>query len=388
MVKDPFGLLVVFSGIVLLALFLSRKFTFARKLSPVILILTISAVFSNLGIVSDEANFCGLVIGFAVPFAVCLVLFKVKLSEFKYTGLAMFVAFAVASMGTLVGVVLATISLNPLLERLIGPDGWKLAGPFAGTYIGGSLNFFALWEGLDIGNPDLFAAANAVDNLIAFPAFLFLLTVPEMLMRFYPEAKIWKTSQLDLAEYNQQSKPTEMRIFDIAALSFMALVVMFVSGWIKDGLLAEYMPKLPTILLITTFALIIAQFKFTSRLEGAMELGNLCFYMFFVAVGIRIDVKSALLLAPVLFIFAGIILATHLLFVFGLGRLLRLDSRVLAVASIAAKSGPASVMAITTVKKWKHLMLPGISVALLGYAVGNYLGFGVAYLLKFILGAG
>ena len=26
----------------------------------------------------------------------------------------------------------------------------------------GSLNFFALWEGLEVGDPDLFAAANAV----------------------------------------------------------------------------------------------------------------------------------------------------------------------------------------------------------------------------------
>ena len=32
--------------------------------------------------------------------------------------------------------------------------------------------------------------------------------------------------------------------------------------------------------------------------------------------------------------------------------------------------------------KWRPLILPGIIVGLLGYAVGNYVGFGVAYVVR------
>ena len=56
------------------------------------------------------------------------------------------------------------------------------------------------------------------------------------------------------------------------------------------------------------------------------------------------------------------------------------------IASAAAKSGPPSVVALANVHGWKHLLLPGVAMGLLGYAVGNYLGFAAAYMLKALLG--
>ncbi len=58
----------------------------------------------------------------------------------------------------------ATIALVPFLCDVLGDAAWKIAGPHTGTYIGGSVNFLALWTGIEINNPDLLAAANAVDN--------------------------------------------------------------------------------------------------------------------------------------------------------------------------------------------------------------------------------
>jgi len=40
----------------------------------------------------------------------------------------------------------------------------------------------------------------------------------------------------------------------------------------------------------------------------------------------------------------------------------------------------------TNVHGWKNLVLPGMAMGLLGYAVGNYLGFATAYVLKALLG--
>jgi uncharacterized membrane protein len=39
-------------------------------------------------------------------------------------------------------------------------------------------------------------------------------------------------------------------------------------------------------------------------------------------------------------------------------------------------------LAVAVSREWRGLILPGIIVGLLGYAVGNYLGFGVAFLLR------
>jgi len=70
------------------------------------------------------------------------------------------------------------------------------------------------------------------------------------------------------------------------------------------------------------------------------------------------------------------------LVVFGIGRVARMDVGSLAVASQAAVGGPSSALAVAVSREWKGLVLPGIIVGLLGYALGDYLGFGVAYLLK------
>ena len=70
-----------------------------------------------------------------------------------------------------------------------------------------------------------------------------------------------------------------------------------------------------------------------------------------------------------------------------MGKLLKLDIKVLAVAAVAAKLGPSSVIALTNSKNWNKLALPGIAVGLLGYAIGNYIGFAGAYFLKFLLGS-
>jgi uncharacterized membrane protein len=43
-------------------------------------------------------------------------------------------------------------------------------------------------------------------------------------------------------------------------------------------------------------------------------------------------------------------------------------------------------MAIAVSRGWPALVLPGIAVGLLGYALGNYAGFGIAYLVRGILG--
>ena len=50
-------------------------------------------------------------------------------------------AFVLASIGTALGVVIATLVLDPFLTDILAGNAWKLAGPYTGTFIGGSLNF-------------------------------------------------------------------------------------------------------------------------------------------------------------------------------------------------------------------------------------------------------
>jgi uncharacterized membrane protein len=385
MIEDIYQLTAVFLGVVLLAVWLDSRYDWARKISPVVMILFLAGLLSNVGLIANRTPFYEALADFTVPFAVCLILFTVNLADLKRVGGPLLAAFAIACAGTAIGALTAGLLLDPQLAKILGADTWKLAGPFTGTYTGGSLNFFALWDGLEIGNPDLFAAANAVDNLTLFPLFALWVMVPTWMGRWYPVANFWGTIGEDATADREPTAKTELRIPDVVALTFTALAIMAVSDLIKARLIADLMPSFPTILIVTTLALILAQFRFIGRLQGAYEFGNLSFYLFFCAVGAMINVKMAIILSPILFLYVMIVIVVHMVSVYGVGRLLRLDIKILTIASAAAKTGPPSVIALANVHGWKTLVLPGVAMGLLGYAIGNYLGFAAAHVMKALL---
>jgi uncharacterized membrane protein len=386
MIEDTYQLTAIFLGVVLLSVWLDSKYAWARKISPVVMILFLAGVLSNIGLITSRSPFYEALAGFTVPFAVCLILFTVNLGDLKRVGGPLLAAFAIACAGTMIGALTAGLLLNPQLVEIVGQDAWKLAGPFTGTYTGGSLNFFAMWNGLQIGNPDLFAAANAVDNLTLFPLFALWIMAPTLLGRWYPVARFWGPIGEDVNAEEETEEPPELRILDVVALAFAGLAIMAVSDLIKTRWIADLMPSFPTILIVTTLALILAQFRFMRRLQGSFEIGNLSFYLFFCAVGAMINVKMAIVLSPILFLYVMVMIVVHMVSVYGVGRLFRLDIRILTIASAAAKTGPPSVIALANVHGWKTLVLPGVAMGLLGYAVGNYLGFAAAYMMKALLG--
>ncbi len=386
MINNPTHLLAIFLGLILLSVWLDSTYAWARKISPVLMIISFAGFVSNIGLITDSSPFYEELAGFTVPFAVCLILFTVNLKDLRRFGVTLLAAFGVACIGTIIGVVTAGLLLNSELVKVLGTESWKLAGPFVGTYTGGSLNFFAMWDGLEIGHPDLFAAANAVDNLTIFPLFAVWILVPAWLGKFFPSSPFWGAIDGNAESADIEATKPELRILDVVALTFAAVTVMVLSDLIKTHLIAPVVPSFPTILIVTTLALILAQFRFMGRLQGAFELGNLAFFLFFCAVGAMINVKMAIVLSPILFAYVMIMIVVHMVSIYGLGRLLRLDIRVLTIASCAAKSGPPTVVALANVHGWKNLVLPGMAMGLLGYAVGNYLGFAAAYAMKALLG--
>jgi uncharacterized membrane protein len=383
MIQQPLAIIAVLLGAIFFSLRMVHRYAWAKRLSVIIWIIFTSALCSNLGLIPTDAPVYGALIGFTVPFAVCLILFTVNLSDVREAGTAMLAAFALASLGTVLGVTAASLSLEPFLARILEADSWKLAGPYTGTFIGGSLNFLALWQGLEIGTPDLFAAANAVDNLTLFPLYALWMIIPSLLVGRYVVAKRWEVHFSD-EEETAATDPEKPRLepLQVATLFFLAVSVMAVSEWLEVVVLDRFFPDLPAILIVTTLALILGQLRPVRRLQGAWEMGDLAFYVFFAAVGALINFYQAVVLSPILFLYVVVVMAIHMVVLYGGGRWLRMDIGVLTVASVATKAGPALVAPVAEANGWRHLVLPGIIVAMLGYAIGNYVGYAVAQAIR------
>lgn len=384
MIEHPLAVAAVLLGAILFAVSMTRRFTWAARLSTVLWVIFTGALVSNVGLVPKDAPLYGSLVDFTVPFAVCVILFTVNLSDVRKAGKAVLAAFGLATIGTVFGVMVSGLVLEPYLADILGEEAWKLAGPYTGTYVGGSLNFFALWEGLELGRPDLFAAANAVDNLTLFPLYAAWMVIPTWLVGRYATRRQWQVDR-SLHARGPDDRAPSLVPAHVVALAFLALLVMALSEWIKTAWIDPVAPAIPTILVVTTLALVVGQFPAVRRLEGAWEIGDLAFYVFFVSVGAMIDFYQAVVLSPILFAYVLVIMAGHFVFVFGVGRLLGMDPAVLTIASVATKAGPPLVPAVAHAKGWEHLVLPGIVAGMLGYAIGNYVGFAAAYLMRALL---
>lgn len=384
MIQNPLAIVAVLLAAVVFSVVLTRRYAWAARMSTILWIIFTGAILSNAGLIPKNTPLYGGLVDFAVPFAMCVILFTVNLADVKRAGKPLLAAFFLASAGTVFGVLLAGFLLEPWLADILGNESWKLAGPYTGTFIGGSLNFFAVWEGLDIGRPDLFAAANAVDNISLFPLFAAWMAFSAWATGKWTIAKGWQAEGLDEDAPIKETPPLDP--VHVTILAFLAIAVMALSQWVKTAWIDPIAPSVPTILIVTTFALAVGQVPVIRKLKGAWEIGDLAFWLFFAAVGAMIDFYQAVILSPILFAYVLIIMTGHFGFTFGIGRLLRWDPAVLTIASVATKAGPPLIPAVAHARGWNHLVLPGIIIGMLGYALGNYYGFAAAWIMRWIVG--
>ncbi len=373
MIQSPLILTGLIAVATALAFILDDRVAWLSKVGASLLALALGAVLSNTGLVPASSDVYSVIEGPLTSLAIAWLLLAVNLSDLKVAGPRMIGAFLLAAFGTGLGAFLGGL----VFAGRFGQDTWRLAGVFTGTYSGGSVNFVSVGRGVEL--PDsLFAGATAADALTTGIWLAVCLTLPIWLQRFYPAAI---PGEEETEERKEHAHPffekIPMSTLDLALLLAVGFVLVVASEW-----LGRLVPAVPSVLWLTTMALVVGHMKHYRAERGALQLGNLALHFFFVIIGIHSRVSEILAVGVEVFYFTLIVVGVHGLVVFGLGRLLRMDVGSLAVASQAAVGGPSSALAVAVSREWRGLVLPGIIVGLLGYAIGTYLGFGVAFLLR------
>ncbi len=143
--------------------------------------------------------------------------------------------------------------------------------------------------------------------------------------------------------------------------------------------------EIPIELWYTSLALL-AAFTPVNRLNGGEELGNFLLHLFFAVLGAGTVLSTLVGDGPIFFLFLVILVAIHAFVVFVGGRLAKVEIETLCVASQATVGGPSTALALAISKRWSPLVTPAVLLGVLGYATGNYIGVGVAYLIRALTG--
>ena len=337
------------------------------RVSGVIVAISATFVLSNLNLIPVAAPVYDMVWSYVVPLAIPLLLFKADLRRIVRDAGPTLIAFVCGAIGTVIGTLIA-FALVPLPE-----DGWKLAGIFAATFIGGSLNYAGAAEALDLRSGDLLTAGVAADNLVMTLYFLVLFTLPSvaLLRRFYPQrhvavagvASIGSADVSAIEPITMQSMMTSLAIAAVCCSVGYGLAAAV--GWRGGG-----------ILVLTALAVVAATTlpERLGRLGGAQEIGTVMMQLFFATIGASANIAVVLRAGPSLFVFAAVILTVHLLFLLTSGALLKLDLAEMVVASNANAGGPTTAAAMATSRGWLDLVIPAILCGTLGYATATFIG--------------
>jgi len=373
---NDFGIMATLFVIAGAAFLLERTRVGAHLTGAVIAILS-AIVAANLNIIPHSAPAFDFVFGYFVPVLIPLFLFRANLRHMLFETTRMTGAFFIAATGTVLGVIaaVAVLDLSALAPAAdIDPAMREagMAGLFASTYIGGSVNYAALGEitGLN-ADASFFSAATATDNLFS----AVFLSVLALLPGWNWLAKRYKT-------YEDTTDATEDMPADAggekitAATLTLALAAAIGFVAIGDAITVAFDVPSLRYAIITLLVLIAATAApgWMARLHGGFQLGVGLAFVFFAAIAAGADLVAMIQVAPILVVLVVILLSVHLVVLLGLGRLFGLTVPELVTASNAAVLGATTAPALAAARGWNDLVTPGVLVGVLGYALGTFVG--------------
>lgn len=372
------------------AIWAEQKTKWGSRISGCMVALLCMMALSNLGIVPVDAPAYDVVWGWVVPLAIPLLLFKADIVKiFRQTGPTL-IAFVLGAVGTSLGAIVAAKIVD------IGPETWKMAGVFASTYIGGTMNYVAVSKALGVSG-DILSAGVAADNLNMTIYFLLLFAIPTL--PFFK--KMFKTPYIEEAERTAKESAQrgmegasaaalywgkhEISLLDISFSLALAFAVAAAGTIIAKALGLSYLS-----ILINTALIVILATAFPSKvgtLAGSQEIGTFLMHIFFAVIGAAANIPVIIRVGSKLFVMAIVIIIVHMLFIFLTSKVFRLNLEEILIASNANIGGPTTASAMAIAQRWNSLILPSILAGIFGYAIASYIGIGLAYMIKGMLGA-
>ena len=358
---------------------------------PLLFIYATPVFLNNLDVIPSSSTVYSGLSSFALPVFIVLMLIKVNVpAAVKVMGKGVLVML----MGT-AGVVIGAVVSYAIVHRWLAPDAWKGFGALAGSWIGGTGNMAATSEMLATP-PEQFGLAVLADNVIYIVWLPILLASKNFADRFNAWAKVPedRIRMMDSAALMMAEEERSPAMRDYLYLAAVAIGVTWISTELASVFFKAMVSSAPDlqvilsestwrILLITTISLSLSVTP-VAKLPNATAMGTAMIYVFVAGMGARATVDG-FAQAPAFLLGAFIWIFIHGAFCLAGAKLFRVDVHSAAIAS-AANIGAAASAPIVAAFHRPSLVPVSILMALIGYALGNYLAPLAAHLARMAVG--
>lgn len=363
-----------------------QRFKAFKMIGPAMTVIILGILMVNLQIVPGYQDVYGAIQTYCVPISISIYLLNVdlkvivKMSKQPLLAIASAV-FCVALTATVFGTIFAD-KIN---------EGWKVAGMFVGTYTGGSSNLTAIATGLNASNQTI-AAANAADYVVGMPSMLVMFAAPALMKASKKWQKLWPysftTEELEGDGNHKELMGAEnWSVKDIAYLLAISTTIVALSTKFASAVFSPGFASAGRILTISTLSIIVAQHPGVKKLKGNLNLGLFFGMMFLAIIGFAVDLRGFFGSAMYITLFCFCVIAGSTILHLAITRLLKIRYEYVLLGIVGAIADGTTAALVASGAKWNSLINIGLLMGIIGGVCGNYVGVGVAYLIKALIGA-
>lgn len=360
---------------------LSRRWDWINKVSPMVLLYIIGLIVGNCGIMTESStNACNLLSTLTIPLAIPLMLMGCSLKGFSLRK-----AFRVFASG-LLSVLIVTVAGFYIFrsDGLSYENQAQVCATMIGIYTGGIPNIGAIAQGVKLPN-HLYLIVTSGDLIITSLYLLFIIFLGKPLFRWLlPENR----KELRKHYKKEESKEPPPQVWQWGSMLLVGATLVIAGISYAVSLIPSHGAEVNMtilILLLTTLAIGASFIPPIQRQRQSFDMGLYCVYVFCLSIATQVNISELNLIEnlSIIYYIAFAIFGSVVLQIL-FAKLLKLDGDSVMVCSIALINSPPFVPMVAALLKNKNVVVLGISIGLLGYMLGNYLGIGIYHLLMLL----
>lgn len=373
-------------GIPLAIMLMAKRWPIIQKISPMVILYIIGLAAGNTFLAGDTVTkLCTNISNVVVLMSIPLMLMGCNFKMWSTKAVAKTFLVGVFSVlcVTLIGFFLfRTMAHN---AHISNTNYAKISAVMTGIYIGGIPNLAPISKA--VGLPQhLFLMVSGYDLIVTGLYLILIVFFGEPIIRRVFKINHVKTEEVETELPKDETSVKNQKLRHLIlnrALGILTAFLVVAISYALSLIIPHQNSTAVIIIVLTTVSLLLSLTKPVKRLEGTFDLGLYFVYVFCLAVATMVNIhdmefsKHLFILYYIAFAVFGS-LALQII----LAKIFKINGDLVLVSSIALINSPPFVPMVAAVLNNKDIILPGIAIGLLGYAVGNYLGIGIFMLLS------
>lgn len=351
------------------------KYKLVKWISPIAICYLLGIILGNLNFFPINTTVPNEISKISISLAIPLLLFNSNFMEWiGYAGKTL-LSYAFSIFAVILSSSLVFYFYHEQIE-----NSWQISGMLVGVYTGGTPNMSAI--GMALETPEeIFIILNSADVVLGAIYFLFLITVGrKFLGLFLKKFKGVRETETEIGNSLLSDISRKQLIFNIFLVLLLGVVILGFASWITFLIKGELAGPW-VILILTTLGIGMSFVKKVRRIKGSYETAHYLLLIFSLSIGMLADIDALISKSSDLLIYCAFVMSGSIAIHYFMAALFRIDRDTVIITSTAAIYGPAFVGPVANALHNKKIIVSGIAMGLLGYAIGNYLGIGVAMLL-------